>query len=508
MYRILALQLSVAAALTAATLDESIARLAETSVPWHAGERVVLIGDSVADGTTTRGWAVQVRDALAKARPDLRVEALASGWQRVASWETWAKDDADAEIGLAVVMLGHVDLIEAKGADGKPVADWKPPAATSFQVQVMNLVGALRRNGTNVVLVTPAVSGDKTDGTNPHDALLDSYAEGIRTEAGEPGITLCDLRKACLAELATRNAAGKASGVFTGDKPQTLTQAGSDFIAARIAEAMAERMQDPAWSVRLDNGLFLGQHEVAIGLRHARNPADIEIRYSTDGKEPTDKAKVYAKPFTIRDTTTVLVLASDKAGGRPQRAAAVLTKTKLRPDEKLGAPSHGVDYEYLAARYGKIPAFDTIATQAKGTLSGIDLALLRLEPGVAGRAEDFAVRWLTWLQAPADGVYTFAVTSDDGSKLYIGDEVVLDNDGGHGPRERRGQIALKAGFHPFVLDYFQATGGSTLTVRWQAEGTRLVPLTDLAFWRDAKEPVPRPKSATPIPAPTPAAKKP
>ncbi len=49
-----------------------------------------------------------------------------------------------------------------------------------------------------------------------------------------------------------------------------------------------------------------------------------------------------------------------------------------------------------------------------------------------------------------------------GSRLVIGDEVVIDHDGFHGATERAGAIALAAGFHPLSIDFFHAGGAKAL----------------------------------------------
>lgn len=47
------------------------------------------------------------------------------------------------------------------------------------------------------------------------------------------------------------------------------------------------------------------------------------------------------------------------------------------------------------------------------------------------------------MDVPIDGEYTFYTTSDEGSKLYIGNTEVVNNDGVHSPQERSGKIGLK-----------------------------------------------------------------
>lgn len=76
-------------------------------------------------------------------------------------------------------------------------------------------------------------------------------------------------------------------------------------------------------------------------------------------------------------------------------------------------------------------------------------------PGVTDRFEWFAIDYTGrfWIEKP--GVYQFALTSDDGAKLYIDDEVTVDNDGIHPPQIRMGRVALNGGIHRIRVSYFQ-----------------------------------------------------
>jgi hypothetical protein len=76
-------------------------------------------------------------------------------------------------------------------------------------------------------------------------------------------------------------------------------------------------------------------------------------------------------------------------------------------------------------------------------------------PGVTDRFEWFAIDYTGrfWIQKP--GVYEFALTSDDGAKLYIDDRELIDNDGQHQPVTEQGRINLRGGIHRIRVSYFQ-----------------------------------------------------
>jgi hypothetical protein len=76
-------------------------------------------------------------------------------------------------------------------------------------------------------------------------------------------------------------------------------------------------------------------------------------------------------------------------------------------------------------------------------------------PGVTKRNEWFAIDYSGkfWIADP--GMYNFALLSDDGAKLYIDDQVVIDNDGLHAPLEKTGAVQLAGGLHRIRVSYFQ-----------------------------------------------------
>ena len=52
-------------------------------------------------------------------------------------------------------------------------------------------------------------------------------------------------------------------------------------------------------------------------------------------------------------------------------------------------------------------------------------------------------------------MYRFALTSDDGSRLMIDDQTVVDNDGVHPVSTQSGTIELGGGIHKIRVQYFQ-----------------------------------------------------
>ena len=87
-----------------------------------------------------------------------------------------------------------------------------------------------------------------------------------------------------------------------------------------------------------------------------------------------------------------------------------------------------------------------------------------------GKQDTFATRQTAGIIIPQAGTYTFYTTSDDGSRLYVDGQQVLDNDGLHGMVEMSGKVNLSKGIHELVVTYFDNGGGDGLQVAWEGPG--------------------------------------
>lgn len=76
-------------------------------------------------------------------------------------------------------------------------------------------------------------------------------------------------------------------------------------------------------------------------------------------------------------------------------------------------------------------------------------------PDMPSVFENFAIRFRAELKIDTPGIYTFTLSSDDGSHLYINGKHVIDNDGIHGTVSKQGSIKLDIGMHPVEIHYFQ-----------------------------------------------------
>jgi hexosaminidase len=199
-------------------------------------------------------------------------------------------------------------------------------------------------------------------------------------------------------------------------------------------------------------------------------PPNCEVRYTLDGSEPMRSSPAApwvtadAPPLTITQTTTVrcrTFLASGRSSD-----VATLELCRLKPHDPIATPqtTAGLAYAYHEGRWDRLPEFGALAPAARGTADAINL-------GVRRRDDEFGLRFEGYLRAPAEGVYTFYLVSDDGSRLWIADELVVDNDGLHPAAEATGRVLLKPGSHSILIEFFEAGGSQKLDVSWQPPGS-------------------------------------
>jgi len=79
----------------------------------------------------------------------------------------------------------------------------------------------------------------------------------------------------------------------------------------------------------------------------------------------------------------------------------------------------------------------------------------------------FTVRWTGWVTPLVDGAWTFIVRSDDGCRLWIDDQLLIDEWHGQSPREHQGTLSLEGGHNYSIrLEYLEEDGGAEVGLYW------------------------------------------
>jgi hypothetical protein len=144
---------------------------------------------------------------------------------------------------------------------------------------------------------------------------------------------------------------------------------------------------------------------------------------------------------------------------------------RARPKPARAMPG-GLRYAYYEGAWEKLPDFAALQPARTGVADG------KFELTAFPRAQDFGVVLDGFLNVPVTGHYVLVLNSDDGSKLSLDEQPLIDNDGMHGAWSPRDfMVPLERGFHSIRLEYFQRGGGAQLTLNHVAPGsTEPVPI--------------------------------
>jgi len=195
--------------------------------------------------------------------------------------------------------------------------------------------------------------------------------------------------------------------------------------------------------------------------------ASQSVHYSTDGTEPTASSPRMGPETTIANPSKVLA----KSFGNYHRANKV-TVGEFRAGKTLpaiakpkNAKSGGLRYTYYEGEWDKLPDFTKLkAVQSGFANKDFDIAKIQHQTNFACLIEGY-------LEIETEGYYIFVLDSDDGSKFFLGNNLLIDYDGLHaGGSPKTFIVPLAKGFYPIRLEFFQKLGGANLQLMYVLPG--------------------------------------
>jgi isoamyl acetate esterase len=141
------------------------------------------------------------------------------------------KDVLAKQPDLVIIYIGINDVWHFT----HPNTNGQGTPVDKFEAGLTDVITQIKNTGAKVVLCTPSVIGEKADGSNPQDKMLDEYSAISRKVAKATGSQLCDLRKAFIDYLKTNNTANQDKNILTSDGVH-LNKAGNAFVAAQMSK--------------------------------------------------------------------------------------------------------------------------------------------------------------------------------------------------------------------------------------------------------------------------------
>jgi len=196
-------------------------------------DRIVFLGDSITQaGVRQDGYVTLTSQAIAKAYPDLNIKVIGAGISGHKVPDCQARLQTDVLDKKPTIVLIYIGIND--------VWHWIRNRGTSkedFEAGLRDMISQINAVGARVILCTPTVIGEKTDGTNEFDEMLGEYSDISRKVAKETGSQLLDLREAFLAHLKEHNPNNAPKGILTRDSVH-LNKNGNRVLSELVLDAL------------------------------------------------------------------------------------------------------------------------------------------------------------------------------------------------------------------------------------------------------------------------------
>jgi lysophospholipase L1-like esterase len=196
-------------------------------------QKVVFFGDSITQAAVNPGGYIDILNKELKKRGKAEdyelIGAGISGNKVPDLQKRLEKDVLSKNPDIVFVYIGINDVWHfthpSTNGQGTPIE--------KYEEGLMEVVNNIKASGAKVVVCTPSVIGEKHDGTNNQDQMLDEYAAVSRKVAKATNSKLCDLRKAFLQHLKKNNTANTDKNILTTDGVH-LNEKGNAFVASEM----------------------------------------------------------------------------------------------------------------------------------------------------------------------------------------------------------------------------------------------------------------------------------
>ena len=137
--------------------------------------------------------------------------------------------------------------------------------------------------------------------------------------------------------------------------------------------------------------------------------------------------------------------------------------------KNVGKLAPGLSYRLYHGVWEKLPDFASLTPDKEGVATEVNMSFTQ-------RRDALALDFNGYFYAPQEGVYLFHLRSNDGSKLYLDGDVLIDNDGLHKITVKSAITTLKKGYHPIRVSYFEAGGQEDLGLAVEGPGFTKTPI--------------------------------
>lgn len=189
-----------------------------------------------------------------------------------------------------------------------------------------------------------------------------------------------------------------------------------------------------------------------------------EIKYTLDGSIPTSiNGLRYEEPIEVDRTVLLRAVALKYRYPESKILSQHLGTDIFQKAQNINRDlGKGLKYEYFVGKVKSTIEIESLPKNETGITEDVSSS-------TQISIENYAFIFTGYIKIQEDGAYALYLTSNDGGRLFINDELAINNDGAHGKREESVVLSLKKGYHKIKLFYFQIGGGQTLELEWSGE---------------------------------------
>jgi hypothetical protein len=149
--------------------------------------------------------------------------------------------------------------------------------------------------------------------------------------------------------------------------------------------------------------------------------------------------------------------------GTPSDASVVIYPSQT----PKGTGLTGQYYTNANSTYTNAANFNPANLRLTRTDTNVNFVWNSTNPPPTGHTNYFCVRWTGQVQPQYSETYFFVVNSDEGVKLWVNDQLIIDNWAPKSASDLTGSISLQAGVRYNIrLEYFQLTGSAVARLSW------------------------------------------
>jgi uncharacterized repeat protein (TIGR03806 family) len=210
----------------------------------------------------------------------------------------------------------------------------------------------------------------------------------------------------------------------------------------------------------------------AVAVRIADSSPGTKIYYTLDGTPPSTNSILYTGPFILTNSAAVQAFAVKTGAVSSGIASAGFLNSSV-----IGSGT-GLLGQYFASQLMTfVPPPTLVRTDAV-----VNFNWNTVSPNPSIPTTDYTVRWTGMVQPQFDETYTFSTTTDDGVRLWVNGQLIIDEWVDQAPTTWTGTIALQAQqYYNIQMDYYQNQGGAVASLSWSSPSTPLevIPTTQL-----------------------------